>query len=299
MKSRVTAPASRASCKPLRHGVDGDDAIGAEQEGAADGELPDRTAAPDRDRLAALDIAEIGGHVAGREDVRQEQHLLVAQAVRHFDRPDIGIRARADIRPGRRHSRRADANSRTGRPANGPTASRPCRDRDWCARSPRRSPVLQKKHSPQAMVKGTTTRSPTFSFLFSEPTSTTSPMVSWPRTSPFSIVGMTPSKMMQVGAADGAGGDFDDGVARVLDLGIGHGLAANVVLAVPGQRFHPKSPSRGICAGTKFGEKIGSYSSRNDNGKQGLEDRMATQEIDYVRFPTFCDRHRCVHGHRI
>ena len=27
-----------------------------------------------------LDVAEIGRHVAGREDVGQEQHLLVAQA---------------------------------------------------------------------------------------------------------------------------------------------------------------------------------------------------------------------------
>src|SRR3954469_4890022 len=57
---------------------------------------------------------------------------------------------------------------------------------------PEKNPFLQKKHSPQEIVKGTTTRSPTLSLLFSEPTSTTSPMVSWPRTSPFSIVGMTP-----------------------------------------------------------------------------------------------------------
>src|ERR1700709_2623617 len=58
---------------------------------------------------------------------------------------------------------------------------------------PEKKPFLQKKHSPQEIVKGTTTRSPTLSLLLSDPTSTTSPMVSWPRTSPFSIVGMTPS----------------------------------------------------------------------------------------------------------
>src|SRR4051794_37899067 len=45
------------------------------------------------------------------------------------------------------------------------------------------------------MVNGTTTRSPTFSFLFSAPTSTTSPIVSWPRISPLFICGITPSKM--------------------------------------------------------------------------------------------------------
>ena len=48
-------------------------------------------------------------------------------------------------------------------------------------------------HSPQQMVNGTTTRSPTFSALFSEPTSTTSPMNSWPMMSPDSMPGMKPS----------------------------------------------------------------------------------------------------------
>src|SRR4051812_201990 len=54
-------------------------------------------------------------------------------------------------------------------------------------------PFRQKKHSPQQMVNGTTTRSPTLSFLLPEPTSTTSPMNSWPRTSPLCISGIYPS----------------------------------------------------------------------------------------------------------
>jgi hypothetical protein len=49
-------------------------------------------------------------------------------------------------------------------------------------------------------------------------------------------------EQMQVRTADGAGGDLDDGVTPVLDLGIRHRVASNVVLAVPGQRSHPKSP---------------------------------------------------------
>jgi len=52
---------------------------------------------------------------------------------------------------------------------------------------------LQWRHWPQAMVKGFTTRSPTFKFVTSGPTSTTSPMNSWPRMSPDTMVGMTPS----------------------------------------------------------------------------------------------------------
>ncbi len=54
------------------------------------------------------------------------------------------------------------------------------------------SSFWQKKHLPQAIGKGTTTRSPTFRSFTSGPTSTTSPMNSWPRMSPFSIVGMKP-----------------------------------------------------------------------------------------------------------
>src|SRR5258705_5993719 len=52
----------------------------------------------------------------------------------------------------------------------------------------------QKKQFPQAMVNGTTTRSPTRHFPWStpEPTSITSPMNSCPVMSPCSIVGMKP-----------------------------------------------------------------------------------------------------------
>ena len=56
---------------------------------------------------------------------------------------------------------------------------------EYCSRS-------QKKQWPQAMGNGTTTRSPTVSLRTSEPTSTTSPMNSWPRMSPGSMNGMKP-----------------------------------------------------------------------------------------------------------
>ena len=50
----------------------------------------------------------------------------------------------------------------------------------------------QKKHSPQEMVKGTTTRSPTCSSVTSGPTSSTIPMNSWPRMSPSFMPGTLP-----------------------------------------------------------------------------------------------------------
>src|SRR5574338_1613165 len=55
------------------------------------------------------------------------------------------------------------------------------------------NPRLQKKQFPHEIVKGTTTRAPALTFLTSLPTSTISPMNSWPRMSPDRMVGMYPS----------------------------------------------------------------------------------------------------------
>ncbi len=47
---------------------------------------------------------------------------------------------------------------------------------------------------------------------------------------------------MEIGAADGGRGDFDDGVARIQDLRIGYALDAHVVRCMPYQRFHHTPP---------------------------------------------------------
>src|SRR5436190_278693 len=63
----------------VREAIDGDHAFGAEQVRALDRELADRPAAPDGDDVSRLDAAGLGGHVARRKDVRQEEHLLVTE----------------------------------------------------------------------------------------------------------------------------------------------------------------------------------------------------------------------------
>ena len=45
-------------------------------------------------------------------------------------------------------------------------------------------------------------------------------------------------EQMKVRAADGAARHLDDGVARILDLGVGDGVAADVFLAVPNEGSH-------------------------------------------------------------
>ncbi len=72
--------------------IDRDDAIRAEQSGARDRELSDGTRAPHRDHLSRLDVAHLGTHVAGRKNVGEEEHLLIAQVRWYPDRTDIGER---------------------------------------------------------------------------------------------------------------------------------------------------------------------------------------------------------------
>jgi hypothetical protein len=73
------------------HGIDCDDALGAQQKGTADRKLADRAAAPDGDGIALLNIAEIRGHIASWEDVREEQRLVVGQSIRHLHGANIGV----------------------------------------------------------------------------------------------------------------------------------------------------------------------------------------------------------------
>ena len=73
----------------FRKTIDGDHALGAQEVRALDRELANRPAPPHGDGVAGTDAAVLRGHVAGGEDVGEEQHLLVGQRVGHLDRPDV------------------------------------------------------------------------------------------------------------------------------------------------------------------------------------------------------------------
>jgi hypothetical protein len=78
-------PCSSGHGQPLGDAVDGDHPAGPEHPRALDAELPDRSAPPDGDRVARLDLGVLGGHPGGREDVGQEQNLLVRHPVRDLE----------------------------------------------------------------------------------------------------------------------------------------------------------------------------------------------------------------------
>ena len=85
-------PARSRHLQPVGLLVDGDDLRGAEHPGAVHGELADRAGAPHRHHVAGLDVAHLGTHVAGGQDVGEEQHLLVGQVGLDLQRADVGER---------------------------------------------------------------------------------------------------------------------------------------------------------------------------------------------------------------
>ena len=96
-------------------------------------------------------------------------------------------------------------------------------------------------------------------------------MVSWPTTSPFFIVRDDAIENVQVGAADRAGRDLDDGVARMFDFRIGNAVAAHVAFAVPDQCFQVVTPNQ--CVGDQFpiaGEVPGAAGRARDSRGEEL-----------------------------
>ena len=210
---------------------------GAEQERAANGELPDRAAAPDRDRVARLDVAELGGHVAGRKDVRQEQDLLVGEAVGNLDRADVGIRnphifglparvAAEDVRIAKQARRRVA----------------PQLFRGLSIGIAAFAAGIEAVAAEEAFAAGDRERhdDPVAHFQIADAAADLDDLAHRFMAEHVAALhrGNHAVIDVEVGTADRAGGDFDDRVAGVLDLRVGHALAANVMLAVPSQRFH-------------------------------------------------------------
>src|SRR4051812_20313654 len=75
----------------VRIAVDGDHLPRALHERAADRELAHRSGAPDRHRVGRLDLALRRRLPAGRENIAEEQHLLVGQAVGNLHWRDVGV----------------------------------------------------------------------------------------------------------------------------------------------------------------------------------------------------------------
>jgi hypothetical protein len=127
---------------------------------------------------------------------------------------------------------------------------------------PEKKPFLQKKHSPQEMVNHHAIADLKLVVFRSNLDDLAHGLM----TEDVALFhrGHDAVEQVEVRTADRAGGDLDDGIASVLDLGIRYRVAPNVVLAVPGQRSHSNLLAA-ICVETNSGGKISSLGSRNDN----------------------------------
>ena len=65
----TSAPCPSRRFQAVGNRIHGENPAGAEQLGAGDGELADRAATEDHDRVASLDIGDVGGEISGREYV--------------------------------------------------------------------------------------------------------------------------------------------------------------------------------------------------------------------------------------
>ncbi len=72
--------------------VDGEHPASAQQLGAGNGELAHRAAPEHRHGVAAAHLGHLGAEVAGGEDVREQNRLIVADLRWQFDQPDVGER---------------------------------------------------------------------------------------------------------------------------------------------------------------------------------------------------------------
>src|SRR4051812_7572468 len=243
----------------LRHMIDGDHLLGAEEDGAADRHLTDGTAAPDRNGIGRLDIALDGGLPSGREDVTEEENLLVRDTIRHLDVRRIS-KGNAEI---------------FGLPAR-IAAGQMRVVEQACGR------VAEYLVSEILLAVGGLAHREIAAFALVALAADDCERNHHPVTDLELVLGLRPDlddlshhlmshdvagqhrrdevvEQVQVRAADCTTGHLDDGVARLLDFGVSDGIAPDVFLAVPNQGshaflLHPAKVQRPVLPGMLWTE---------------------------------------------
>ena len=227
----------------FRNIVDGNDLLRAEQDRTADGHLSDRSAAPYGHRVRGLDVALHRGLPAGGKDVAQEQHLLIGKTVPgHFDVRLVGVRNPDILRlaagvAAREMGVSKQARGRVAEHLVGdvfvPVGS--LADREVAASALLAFSADDRERNDDALadLQGVLAVGPHLhDFAHELVAHDVAILHAWHVT----VI------EVQIGAADRATRDFDDGVARVLDPGIRNLVAPNVLCTVPTQGFHCSTP---------------------------------------------------------
>ena len=145
--------------EPLGHAVNGDHAVGPER-GRRSGSRSGRPVrGPDGDDIARPNTALLCGLVPRWQNVRQENDLLVLEAIWHLHRPDVGIRHPDILGLSTGVAAIQRANTRTA-----PAPEKPYAASTTAAFGLELSHIAHRPRVvsqwPQSMPNGTTTRSP-------------------------------------------------------------------------------------------------------------------------------------------
>ena len=204
--------------------------IGAEVHRAPDCELADRTAAEHADDVARLDLGDVGSHVTGRKDVREHDRLVVGDLVGQLHRPDVGERHPHELglHPVERagHLRPAVEGGAGLRPVGvGPVALR------IVAGAAVRAGAAADRRGDHHAVAGPQVADPGADLL-----DHAHALV--PEDRPRLHPRHGAAHEVQVGAADGAGGQAHDRVGRLADLRLGDVVEADVADVVEHHGLH-------------------------------------------------------------
>ena len=227
--------------EPVGKPVDRDDPFGAEQVRARDGELSDRTSTPHRDHVALLDVAHLGAHVAGRKDVREEEHLLVRHAGGHLERTNVGERhARIlGLPPGEAAEHVGIAEDTRGRVPHQLLGNPRVGVRVLAERE-------QVRPAGGALAAGDGERHhdavPDLELLHSRAGLHHLAHELVAHDVALLHRGNEAVEEMKIGSADCGGRDLDDRVLRIEDFRVGHLLHPDFLLAFPAGRFHRLAP---------------------------------------------------------
>src|SRR3984957_11074364 len=224
----------------LRYGLNRDDALSAQNLGGLDRGQDDRTRAPDRRDLSALDAGLLGGLIACGENIGQEEDVLVLHSVRHFHGRDIGhghahifgLAARVaacEVGVAKQAGRRvAELRGRHRRVAVGALADGIVAQLALPALA---AIDIEGNDDPIALPELRMSRA-RLDHLAHE-------LV------PEDIAALhrrhQAIHQMKVRAADRAARHLDDDISTVLDFRVGNLVAANIVRAVPAERLHGMS----------------------------------------------------------
>ena len=219
--------------EPVAMLVDAQDPPGAHQSRADDAEDAHRTRAEHGNGVALADVGQRGAEPAGREDVREQDRLLVGDLVGQADETGVGVRD-----PGALGLQPVEAARLLG-----PAEERGAR----CVRvraialgvvaraAVRAGAAGDRRADHDAIARVEVAHA--FAELLDDPHAFVTEDAAG------LDAGHRAADEVQVGAADGARRQPDDGVLGALQLGFGHVVEADVPDAVEDDGFHARGPT--------------------------------------------------------